>query len=378
MLLLWKRPLFKQVIMMRIKAIFKRILLQRLRDKRSLALLFFAPLGIISLLYFLLQVPSDIKYRVGLQENQPVLAQVLKQNEKLKVIEIGETLNTRETVNTHNLDALIQLVGDEIEVTYANRDTSKTQALTQMIGQIAQKIPASMRENQAKSSAEKVPQASLGTLALNIKSHYLYGDSSLSMFDNLAPLLVSFFVFFFVFLISGISLVNERSSGTLMRMLVTPVRRTEIVAGYTLAYGFLALLQTSLIVLWTRYVLQMQILGNFILVLLINLLIALIALLIGLLLSALAKTEFQFIQFVPIAVVPQFLFSGIINVDTMAAPLRWIAHLVPLYYGVDALQKVVKQGEDFSQIGNNLFILGMLALVFYVANVVALKGLRKT
>lgn len=378
MLLLWKRPLFKQVIMMRIKAIFKRILLQRLRDKRSLALLFFAPLGIISLLYFLLQVPSDIKYRVGLQENQPVLAQVLKQNEKLKVIEIGETLNTRETVNTHNLDALIQLVGNEIEVTYANRDTSKTQALTQMIGQIAQKIPASMRENQAKSSAEKVPQDSLETLALNIKSHYLYGDSSLSMFDNLAPLLVSFFVFFFVFLISGISLVNEQSSGTLMRMLVTPVRRTEIVAGYTLAYGFLALLQTSLIVLWTRYVLQMQILGNFILVLLINLLIALIALLIGLLLSALAKTEFQFIQFVPIAVVPQFLFSGIINVDTMAAPLRWIAHLMPLYYGVDALQKVVKQGEGFSQIGNNLFILGMLALVFYVANVVALKGLRKT
>lgn len=378
MLLLWKRPLFKQVIMMRIKAIFKRILLQRLRDKRSLALLFFAPLGIISLLYFLLQVPSDIKYRVGLQENQPVLAQVLKQNEKLKVIEIGETLNTRETVNPHNLDALIQLVGNEIEVTYANRDTSKTQALTQMIGQIAQKIPASMRENQAKSSAEKVPQDSLETLALNIKSHYLYGDSSLSMFDNLAPLLVSFFVFFFVFLISGISLVNERSSGTLMRMLVTPVRRTEIVAGYTLAYGFLALLQTSLIVLWTRYVLQMQILGNFILVLLINLLIALIALLIGLLLSALAKTEFQFIQFVPIAVVPQFLFSGIINVDTMAAPLRWIAHLMPLYYGVDALQKVVKQGEGFSQIGNNLFILGMLALVFYVANVVALKGLRKT
>lgn len=378
MLLLWKRPLFKQVIMMRIKAIFKRILLQRLRDKRSLALLFFAPLGIISLLYFLLQVPSDIKYRVGLQENQPVLAQVLKQNEKLKVIEIEETVNTRETVNTHNLDALIQLVGNEIEVTYANRDTSKTQALTQMIGQIAQKIPASMRENQAKSSAEKVPQDSLETLALNIKSHYLYGDSSLSMFDNLAPLLVSFFVFFFVFLISGISLVNERSSGTLMRMLVTPVRRTEIVAGYTLAYGFLALLQTSLIVLWTRYVLQMQILGNFILVLLINLLIALIALLIGLLLSALAKTEFQFIQFVPIAVVPQFLFSGIINVDTMAAPLRWIAHLMPLYYGVDALQKVVKQGEGFSQIGNNLFILGMLALVFYVANVVALKGLRKT
>ena len=66
------------------------------------------------------------------------------------MIEIGETLNTRETVNTHNLDAMIQLVGDEIEVTYANRDTSKTQALTQMIGQIAQKIPASMRENQAK------------------------------------------------------------------------------------------------------------------------------------------------------------------------------------------------------------------------------------
>ena len=147
--------------MMRIKAIFKRILLQRLRDKRSLALLFFAPLGILTLLYFLLQVPSDIKYRVGLQENQHVLAQVFKQNDKLEVIEIEETLDKRETVNAHNLDALVQLVGNEIEVTYANRDTAKTQALTQMIGQVAQKIPAIMRENPAKSSVEKVPQASL-------------------------------------------------------------------------------------------------------------------------------------------------------------------------------------------------------------------------
>ncbi|MBU5894624.1 ABC transporter permease, partial [Vibrio cholerae O1] len=78
------------------------------------------------------------------------------------------------------------------------------------------------------------------------------------------------------------------------------------------------------------------------LVLVINVLIAIIALLVGLLLSALAKTEFQFIQFVPVAIVPQFLFSGIINVDTMSEPLRWIAHLMPLYYGVDALQKVIK------------------------------------
>ncbi|WP_081167451.1 ABC transporter permease [Lactococcus garvieae] len=363
---------------MRVKAIFKRILLQRLGDKRSLALLFLAPLVILSLLYFLLQVPSDVKYRVGLESNRADLSKVLKQNDKLDIVLSNNPSEIREVINEQNLDAFVKADGNKIEITYANKDISKTQTISQLITQSSQKLHVQMLEKQSEKKRDgtltNTPQSS----GFRIENHYLYGDSSLSLFENLAPVLVSFFVFFFVFLISGISLVNERTSGTLTRMLVTPVRRSEIVTGYTLAYGLLAFIQTGLIVFWTRYVLQLQVLGNFSLVLVINVLIAIIALLVGLLLSALAKTEFQFIQFVPVAIVPQFLFSGIINVDTMSEPLRWVAHLMPLYYGVDALQKVIKQGMGLADISFNLFLLFIIAALLYVANVFALKTLRKT
>ena len=416
---------------MRIKAIIKRILLQRRGDKRSLALLFVAPLLILGLMYLLLQVPTNVRYRVGLDnqtitavKNLPSEAQLssqLKKNDKLTIVKVNDA--SRDTLNENHLDAVVQIKDQKIEVTYANRDTGKTQVISGILNQLNQLTQGKKAQEQLKATvesalkaaqvqAEKTVQATTEAAikaganpqalkaattqlaqqkpenqaafelsipsSLSIKSHYLYGTNKLNPFDNLAPVLVSFFVFFFVFLISGISLVNERTSGTLIRMLVTPVKRSEIVAGYTIAYGILAVVQTLLVLTWSRYILQMKVIGNFGWVILINLLIAMIALMIGLLLSALAKSEFQFIQFVPIAIVPQFLFSGIINVDTMSKPLQWLAHIMPLYYGVDALQKVIKQGMGFSQIGLDLAILFGIVIILYLLNVVALKSLRRT
>lgn len=367
---------------MRTQAIFKRILLQRRADKRSLGLLFIAPLLILGLMYLLLQVPSNVTYRVGIDNqttsavrnlpSETQLSHQLAQNDKLKVVEVDNA--KRETLNTKRLDAVVVIQDHQVDITFANRDTGKTQAISALINRLTQASQGKLTQKQTQTATH----ASLPKIqTLTIKNHYLYGDSNLNPFDNLAPVLVSFFVFFFVFLISGISLVNERTSGTLTRMLVTPVKRSEIVAGYTLAYGVLALIQTTLVVLWAGYVLQMQVLGNFAWVLLINLLIALIALLMGLALSAFSKTEFQFVQFIPIAIVPQFLFSGIINVDTMSQPLQVLAHIMPLYYGVDALQKVIKQGMGLSQIGLDLAVLVGIVVLLYFVNVLALRTVRK-
>ncbi len=388
---------------MRIFAIFKRILLQRLGDKRSLVLLFIAPLVILSLLYLLLQVPTKVSYRIGIDNQASEVAKSLpkkdqfpyqlSQNNKLVIIKVNNSKMS--TFNENNLAAVILINDNSIDVTYANKDTGMTQVISGIVNGSVQKTQAKKTQleiQQAVDSAIKkvitsAPQLSEKDLpnlsgssasSFKITDHYLYGDSKLNPFNNLAPVLVAFFVFFFVFLISGISLVNERSSGTLIRMLVTPVKRSEIVAGYTLSYGLLAVIQTVLVVLWARYGLHMKVLGNFGWVLLINLLIALIALLMGLMLSAFSKTEFQFVQFIPIAIVPQALFSGLINVDTMAQPLQWLAHIMPLYYGVDALQKVIKQGMGFNQIWIDLSILLGIVILLYFVNVVALKNLRRT
>ncbi|MFK5236381.1 ABC transporter permease, partial [Lactococcus lactis] len=92
----------------------------------------------------------------------------------------------------------------------------------------------------------------------------------------------------------------------------------------------------------------------------------------------LAKTEFQFVQMIPLAIVPQFLFSGLIPVDTMPVILQAIAHCIPVYYGISAMQEVVKRGVGFSGIWFDLLIMLLFAALLYLANVLALKNVRRT
>src|SRR5699024_2699231 len=99
---------------------------------------------------------------------------------------------------------------------------------------------------------------------------YVCGDEDTAYFDVLSPLLVGFFVFFFVFLISGIGLLKERTSGTLERLMSTPIRRTEIVTAYLIGFGVFAIIQTVIVVLYAVNVLDMMVIGSIWNVILIN------------------------------------------------------------------------------------------------------------
>ncbi|WP_153059644.1 ABC transporter permease, partial [Streptococcus suis] len=104
----------------------------------------------------------------------------------------------------------------------------------------------------------------------------------------------------------------ERTTGTLDRLLATPVKRSDIVFGYMISYGILAVIQTIVIVVSTIWLLDIEVVGNIINVIIVNFLLALVALAFGILLSTLAKSEFQMMQFIPLVVMPQLFFSGII------------------------------------------------------------------
>ena len=81
-----------------------------------------------------------------------------------------------------------------------------------------------------------------------METNYVYGSSETVFFDVLSPILIGFFVFFFVFLISGIGLLKERTSGTLERLMATPIRRGEIVTAYLIGFGIFAVIQTMIVV----------------------------------------------------------------------------------------------------------------------------------
>ncbi|GKS82131.1 hypothetical protein LPAF129_18170 [Ligilactobacillus pabuli] len=211
----------------------------------------------------------------------------------------------------------------------------------------------------------------------SVNTHYIYGDKDTSFFDTFLPVMMGFVVFFFVFIISGIALLRERTTGTLKRLLATPVKRGEIITGYLSGYGILALIQTLIIVLYSTYVFKIQILGSIWNVLLINVLMAFVALTMGLFISTFAASEFQMVQFIPIVVIPQVFFSGIIPVDQMAGWLQAIGHVMPLYYGANAMSDVVAKGFGLSKIWPNLSALLCFAGLFLVLNLVTMRRYRE-
>jgi ABC-2 type transport system permease protein len=237
---------------------------------------------------------------------------------------------------------------------------------------------AKIQANSLKEMVQKVNKnSSIVQSNIEIKNNYIYGDEDLSFFDTLNPILIGFFVFFFVFLISGMSLLKERTSKTLEKLLATSIKRSEIIIGYLLGYGIFAVIQTIIIVLYSIYVLNIRMSGNIFLMMFTNIIIALSALSLGLLLSTFANSEFQMMQFIPLVVVPQIFFAGIIPVESMAKWLQNVAHIMPLYYGAQALQGIMIKSYSFNDIKFNLSILLLFIIMFYIFNILRLKRYRK-
>lgn len=196
---------------------------------------------------------------------------------------------------------------------------------------------------------------------------WLFSDDPRT-FDRIAPALLGVFPFIIMFLITSITTLRERTSGTLERVLVTPIAKLDIIGGYALAFGGLAIMQSLIASMVAIYLLGMDVAGPNWFVVMVALLDALLGVSLGLLVSAFARTEFQAIQFMPAFVLPQLLVCGLlVPLDKMPDLLEKIAYLLPLTYAVDALNRVSREvslsGEawrDVLVIG--LFIVGALAL----------------
>lgn len=207
--------------------------------------------------------------------------------------------------------------------------------------------------------------------------NYLHGSKNFTMFDGLGPVLIGFFTFFFVFILSGVSFVRERLSGTLERLLSTPIKRWEIVVGYIIGFGIFAFIQSIIIVSFSVYILDLYVAGSIWLTLLITCMLSLTALTLGTFLSAYANNEFQMIQFIPLVIVPQIFFSGLFPIESMNKWLQMLGKLFPLTYGADAMRQVMIRNQGFTEIALDLTVLLLFSILFAIGNVFALKKHRK-
>jgi ABC-2 type transport system permease protein len=184
---------------------------------------------------------------------------------------------------------------------------------------------------------------------------------------------MGFFIFFFVFLLAGVAFLRERTSGTLERLLATPVRRYEIVLGYFLGFGVFVFLQTCVIQIYMVHILHVSLEGNFFLVLLINLLLAAGSLALGTLLSAFARNELQLFQFIPLVIVPQILFCGLFSLRGAPTWVTVLSKVFPLTYAADALTAVAFRGSGCISILPDLLMLSGYMVLFLLLNTLVLK-----
>lgn len=223
----------------------------------------------------------------------------------------------------------------------------------------------------------EVPDISISVDVSEINYTYLNGSDDMTSFDAVAPYMMGFFVFFFVFIIAGVSFLRERISGTLDRVLATPIRRYQIVFGYFIGFGVFVFIQTVLIQLFMVYALNVVIKGSFMLVLVINLLLATGSLALGTLLSAFARNEMQMFQFIPVVILPQVLFCGIFSLREAPIWVQALSRIFPLTYGAQALSDIAIRGLGFSDIALNLGVLAAFTILFLLLNTLVLKKYRR-
>ncbi|WP_432058615.1 ABC transporter permease [Streptomyces sp. bgisy022] len=171
-------------------------------------------------------------------------------------------------------------------------------------------------------------------------------DGSPRTFDNIGASLLGIFPLITMFLVTSIATLRERTSGTLERLLALPLGKGDLIAGYALAFGALAVVQSALATGLAVWFLGLDVVGSPWLLLLVALLDALLGTALGLFVSAFAASEFQAVQFMPAVIFPQLLLCGLFAArDTMHPVLEALSDVLPMSYAVDAMNEVLRHSD---------------------------------
>lgn len=192
----------------------------------------------------------------------------------------------------------------------------------------------------------------------------------IDVLDFLAPALLAGFVLMFVFILTGVSFLRERSQGTLERLMASPVSRWDIILGYLGGFFVFASLQSLAVLLFTVFVLQVHYQGALWQIFVFQMVITVAAVNLGIFFSVFARNELQVVQFIPLVIVPQFLLGGVMwPVEQMPGYLQAVSRVLPLTYAVRGLRAIMLEGKGLTSQGLELGILvGFAGLMVVLAS----------
>jgi ABC-2 type transport system permease protein len=367
---------------LRVAAVVRRIVAQFRRDPRSLALLYIAPLLIIALLGWVLSSSQSTTAHVAVvnESGSPAGSAIAG---KLQLAfdgqpgivldrSVTDDATARQALKDKKLDLVVVLPSD---FSLQNRKIDLLTLGLNATGE-ASVIPAVQK------ALLSAVADTAGAVLPTIERSTVYGSPNATTLDSLAPVVVGFFLYFFVFILTGISFLRERIGGTLERLLATPVSRAEIVLGYSIGFGIFATIQVAVVLAFVigridvpalgpvpafGIGLGVHTIGNPLIAYLLVLMLGLGAVSLGIFISTFARTEFQILQFIPIVIVPQGLLGGFFwPIEQLPSLLQPVARILPVTYAIDGLRQVMIAGADLSspQVLLDLGVLVGIAAVF--------------
>jgi ABC-2 type transport system permease protein len=372
----------------RLVALVRRVTSEIRRDRPSLALLFIAPIVITGLVTFILregQTPAPVVALASDGGAQAGLATAAlsgalgREGLEVSVVEGGMSGVTA-ALTADDATVGIVVPADVAAGAAITVVTLGTEPATEA-AQLAQ-VQRALTEAAAALSGRSLP---------TIERETVFQTGNGDPINPFAPAIVAFFVYFFVYILTGVSFLRERTGGTLERLMATPVTRGEVVTGYTAGFGLFATAQVALLLVWALGTVRVpaigplpafsvglgiDVAGSPLLAYLIVVLLALGAVSLGIFLSTFARTELQVIQFIPIVLAPQFLLSGVLfPVESLPDVLQPLVAIMPLGYAVDGLRAVFIEGAGLasSAVQLDLAVLAGVALLFGVVATLTIR-----
>jgi ABC-2 type transport system permease protein len=204
-------------------------------------------------------------------------------------------------------------------------------------------------------------------------SNAIYGANA-QFIDFFAPGILCIAVWQLTTLLTLISFVGERTSGTLSRLLASPLKESELVAGYAVAFGIIGTTQSAVLLTAAVILFHVTIVGDVLLAFGVIALLAVVSEGLGILLSSFARREAQAIQFLPIVVLPAFLLSGVFwPIQAIPTWLRPVSYVIPVTYAVEAVRSVILRGWGLDKIYPDVVALLIFASVFLVLATLLLR-----
>jgi ABC-2 type transport system permease protein len=352
----------------RVRAVTRRILSQFRHDRRTLGLLFIVPLVILGLLGYLLRGGAGHTAMGVVNLDQGPIGG-----------RIADSLVHSSRVNASRMDAAAA-EAKLADGTIAGYVVLPSDLSAKAVSGGALSPEIHLEGTQPAPDADVIQalnQALISALAssgpkLAPKITYLHGGSGLDTLDYFGPAFIGLVIFFLVFVVTSVSFLRERSQGTLERLMASPLRRGEIVLGYMLGFGLVALVQSLLVLVFALTVLRIHNEGNVLLVFLLEALLAIGAVNLGIFLSMFARTEFQAVQFIPIVLLPQVLLSGILfPISSEPGPLQYVSNVLPLTYAVYGMRDVMLKGAG---LGSSGLLLDLGVAVLFAAAMIVLAS----